>query len=183
MGIEKVREEVIAKAKKDAAAIIAEGQKEALTIVNAAEEKAKIRKKASEAEVEKELMELKIREMSSAELEASKSLLETKKKLIEEAFEEAKQRISKTAPSARKEHIKALMSKAKKQTEIGKILCNESDVKHVEAYKAQITDISGGIIAENKDETIRIDYSYESILNKIRENSLKDVAKILFKTE
>ncbi len=181
MGIEKVREEVIAKAKKQAAAIIAEAQKEAQAIVASAEEKAKSKKRTAEAEIEKEISEMKTREISSAELEVNKMLLETKKKIIEEAFEEAKQRISKMPASSRKEHIRALISKAKNQIEISKIICNENDVKYAEGYKAQTANISGGIIAENRDGTIRIDYSYESILDKIRDESLKDVAKILFK--
>ncbi|MBI2133319.1 hypothetical protein HYU11_01410 [Candidatus Woesearchaeota archaeon] len=183
MGIEKVRDEVIAKSKKQHAAIISEAEKEAKAIIESAEEKSREKKKKAEEETARELEELKIREMSSAELEVNKMLLETRKRIIEEAFESARQEISKMPQSTRKEHIKSLISKAKNQMEPGRVLCSEADIKHIEGLKTQAAPIIGGIIAENKDGTIRIDYSYESILDQVREKSLKDVAKILFRTD
>lgn len=183
MGIEKVKDEVIAKAKKSAAGIIAESQKEAERMINAAEEKAEIRKNTAALETEKELADMKIRELSSAELEAAKMLLNAKKNAIDKVFDEATQRISKMPPSSRKEHINAMVGKAKSQIEIGKLLCSERDIKNIDGYKIQPAGITGGIIAENRDGTVRIDYSYEAIIEKIRREMLKDVAKILFKSE
>ncbi len=180
MGIEKVKEEVLAKARKQSSAILAEAKKEADEIIRNAEKKAEERRKKTIDEAERELSEAKTRELSSAELEAMKMLLEAKKRIIENAFEEAIQTISKYPASTRKQHIKSLINKAKSQIEISKILCNEKDIKNIEGYMAFPTETSGGIIAENKDRTIRVDYSYDAILSKTREETLKDVAKILF---
>ena len=41
-------------------------------------------------------------------------------------------------------------------------------------------DIVGGIIAENQDETVRVDYSFDSMLQNMEENELQSINKILF---
>ena len=183
MGLENVREEVISKARKQASAMVAEAKKEADAIVSAAEEKALARRKIILDETEKELADQKAREMASAELDVTKMLLEAKKRIIEAVFQDAMDSVSKTPPQKRKEHINAIVSRAKKEIEIHRLLCNEKDIKHISGFRVQPLDIAGGVIAENKDGTIRIDYSYEAQLEKIREGTLKDVAKILFKGE
>lgn len=183
MGIEKVREEVLAKARRQAAQIIAEGKKEEEAITRAAEEKAEAMRKTSLPQAEKEMAEAKARELSAAELEASKMILDAKKRLIEEAFNAAMEQVARLTASQRKEHIRKLLERARAQIEIGKVLCNEKDIKSIDNLKALPARISGGIIADNKDGTIRIDCSYEALMEKAKEKVMKDVAKALFKEE
>ncbi|MBI3034245.1 hypothetical protein HYY72_03725 [Candidatus Woesearchaeota archaeon] len=183
MGIEKVMEEVIAKAKKRSAQIIAEARKEADESISSAMKTAEEAKRSALQDAERELSEQKTREIASAELDVIKSLLNARKKIIDDVFQEAIDRISRIPPSRRKEHIDNIISMAKKELEIHRLLCNEKDIRHISGYRAQPCNIMGGIIAENKDGSIRIDYSYEAMLEKTKEVTLKDVAKTLFKNE
>lgn len=183
MGMEKVREEVLAKAKRQAAQIVAEANRESEAIMKSAEEKAEENKKRAMQESERRISEMNTRELAAAELEAAKMMLDAKKKLMEDAFEEAKSRLAKTPAQERRRHIKTLIEKAKQQTDIHKVLCAERDINSVEGYKSQPTIITGGIIIENKDGTVRVDYSYEALMEKAKEKALKDVANTLFKSQ
>lgn len=183
MGMEKVREEVLAKAKKQAAQIIAEANRQSEDIMKAAEEKAEENKKRAMQETERQIAEMNTRELAAAELEAAKMMLNARKKLMEEAFEEAKSRLAKTPAPERRRHIKRLMEKAKQQIDVHKVLCAEKDINSVEGYKSQPAGITGGVIIENKDGTVRVDYSYEALMEKAKEKALKDVAKTLFKSQ
>ena len=183
MGMEKVREEVIAKAKREAAKILGEAKKESDSIISEAQEKAEGSKKQAMQDAEREQQELRTMELASAELDVTKTLLDAKKRTIEEVFEEAKSRLARTPTAERRKHIKRLLDKAKGEIEVHRIFCSEKDINNAEGFKSQPANISGGIIAENKEGTIRLDYSYEAILEKTREEILKDVAKILYKTE
>ncbi len=183
MGMEKVREEVLAKAKRQAAQIIAEANRQSEDIMKSAEEKAEENRKKTLQEAEMQIGAARTRETAAAELEAAKMLLDAKKKLIEEVFEEAKSRLAKTPASERRRHIKKLIETAKQQIDIHKVLCAERDINSVEGYKSQPTGITGGVIIENKEGTVRVDYSYEALMEKAKEKALKDVANTLFKSQ
>ncbi len=183
MGIEKVREEVLAKAKRQAAQIVAEANREAEAIMKSAVDKAEENRKKAVQEAERQISEERTRETSAAELEAAKMMLDIKKKLIEDVFEEAQRSLAKTAAQERRSHIKRLIEKAKSQIDIHRVLCAEKDANSIEGYKSQPTGITGGIIAENKEGTVRVDYSYEAVMERAKEESLKDVAKTLFKSQ
>ena len=40
--------------------------------------------------------------------------------------------------------------------------------------------MTGGLIAENKDGTVRVDYSFDTMLQTIKENELQSINKVLF---
>ncbi|MBI2575046.1 hypothetical protein HYV82_04120 [Candidatus Woesearchaeota archaeon] len=183
MGMEKVREEVLAKAKRQAAQIVAEANRESDAIMKSAEEKADENRKKALQEAERQMAEARTRETAAAELEAAKMMLDAKKKIIEEVFEEAKSRVAKTPAPERRRHIKTLIEKAKQQIDIDRVLCAEKDINSVEGYKSQPTAITGGIIIENKEGTVRVDCSYEALMEKAKEKALKDVANTLFKSQ
>ena len=181
MGLEKVREEVLARAKRQAAAIISDAKREEDESLKLATEKADEKKKQILVAAEREVAEMKTRELAASELEVSKMSLDARKKIIDEAYELAAEQIAKSSAAQRKEHIRKLLEKAKNEFEIAKVYVNEKDLKHIDGYKTQITNILGGIIAENKDGTVRVDLSYNSLHDRTRERTMKDVAKILFK--
>ncbi|RQD81652.1 V-type ATP synthase subunit E, partial [Methanosalsum natronophilum] len=41
-------------------------------------------------------------------------------------------------------------------------------------------DCVGGVIIEDEDGKVRLDYTYESILKEVNERSLKEISDILF---
>ena len=47
-------------------------------------------------------------------------------------------------------------------------------------FNAKAVDIIGGLIAENKDGTVRVDYGFDTMLQNIKENELQSINKVLF---
>ncbi|MBI3052310.1 hypothetical protein HYY74_07720 [Candidatus Woesearchaeota archaeon] len=180
MGFEKVREDVLARARKEAQGILSEAKKEEEQVIAVATQKADEIAKALLDDAELRLAEERSRDLAAAELEAAKALLDARKRLIEEVYFEAAAAIVKSPAARRSEHVKSLLRRAREQMDVQLVMCNERDVKSVTGVRCQPAGIAGGIIAENSDGTVRIDLSYGAMIEKVRELTLKDVAKILF---
>ena len=115
-----------------------------------------------------------------ADSEAKRAILDKKKEIIESVFESVKNALSKLDEKKREQHIANLLKKAKSEIEVSKVFCSSKDAKYVKGLKCEDMDILGGLIAENKEETIRVDYSYETLLSHVKEHSIQEVSKILF---
>jgi len=76
--------------------------------------------------------------------------------------------------------LKNLLEKAKRETDVKYIYCSKEEKPLIKANNVTTVDISGGIIVENSDKTIRIDYSYETIMENIYDKIMQDVAETLF---
>ena len=180
MGLEAVKEEVIRAAKEQETAMIAEARKEASKLTREAEKKAEDAKQKSEEETKKMIDTIKKQAIASAELEAKKMLLEAKKQQIENVFTEAKKRLENLDDKKKEAFIKKLVDRAKKEVEVDMVYCSRKDLKFVKGANAEPINILGGLIAENKEKTIRVDYSFETMLDEIKESEMQNINKLLF---
>ena len=180
MGLEAVKEEIIRNAKRQEEELLAEAREQARKILDEAKKKALELKEKTEAETKKLLELMKKQEAASAELEAKKMMLEAKKSLMDKVFEKARQRIEKLEPKKREAFMQSLLEKAKNEISIGKIYCSKKDAKSLKEYKTEHADIICGLIAENEDGTIRVDYSFDTMLQSIKESWLQEINKTLF---
>lgn len=180
MGLEAVKDEIIRQAKEQETALLAEARKESNRIAKETERKIEEMKEKSEAETKKMMDNIKKQELASAELENKKALLEAKKQVIENVFGEARKKLEGMDDKKRDIFICKLLEKTKNEIEIAHVYCNKKDAKFIKGFNAETADIIGGLIAENKDRTIRANYSYEIILQSIKENALQNINKILF---
>lgn len=180
MGLEAVKEEIIRNAKEQSSSLIAEARKEAGRIMKEAENKIEEMKEKSDAQTKRLIDAIKRQELASAELENKKVLLDAKKQIIESVFMEAKKRLETLDDKKRGACIKKLIEKTKNDIEIAYAYCSEKDAKFLKGIDAKAIDIIGGLLAENKDETIRIDYSFETLLQSIKENELQAINRLLF---
>ncbi|MDO8740496.1 MAG: V-type ATP synthase subunit E family protein [Candidatus Woesearchaeota archaeon] len=180
MGLEELKQEIIGSANKSADAIISEAKSEADKTLNQIEQKIDLfRKKLNEdRKSAASAMEKTIRAM--ADSECRKAMLEKKKEIMESVFEAAKAALSGLGSEKREQHIASLLKTAKSEIEAAKFFCSSKDAKYLNGLKCENADILGGLIAENKDGTIRVDYSYETLLSDVKEHSMQEVAKILF---
>ena len=180
MGLETVKEEILSSAKSQANSLIAEARKEANKIMKEAENKIEEMKEKSEAEAKRMLDTIKRQELASAELENKKMLLEAKKQVIESVFVDSRRRLESLDDKKREAYIKKLLEKAKNDIKIATIYCNKKDAKLFKEFNVESAFIIGGLIAENKEKTVRVDYSFETISQGIQENELQNINKILF---
>lgn len=178
MGIDKVKATIIEEAEREAQKIMQEGEKEGEVIIKNAEEKIKEYREKAEEETSRMLEQLEKREIARAEFDVKKSKLDKKKKIIDRVFEQVKERIDKASSEKRKAWTKDLLSKAKKEIDVKYVYGNKRDA--IRGIEFKEIKILGGIIAENKDRTVSVDFRFEEILDEIREKNLQEIAKILF---
>ena len=180
MGLEAVKEEIVRQAKEQETALLAEARKEANRIMREAEKKIEEMKEKSESEIKRMIDVIKKQELASGELENKKMILEAKKQVIENVFNEAKKRIEKLDDKKRELYIKKLLEKIKNEIEISYVYCNKKDAKFLKGFNVANADIIGGLTAENKEKTVRVDYSFETMLDSVKEAQLQNISKILF---
>ncbi len=180
MGLETVKEEILKNAKVEEEKLVAEARGEAKRIMKKAEKKVEEMRKESEEEIKKKINTIKQQELASAELENKKMLLEAKKGIIEGVFSEAQKRIESMDSRKTESYIKKLLEKIKDDIDAEYVYCSKKDIKLVKEFKAEAAEIIGGLMAENKDKTIKVDYSFDTMLQNIKENELQGVNKTLF---
>ncbi|MBI4452919.1 hypothetical protein HY637_05805 [Candidatus Woesearchaeota archaeon] len=180
MGLEAVKEEIIRNAKLQESAMLAEARKEAARMMKEAELKAEGLKAKSEAETKKATESIKKQALASADMESRKMVLEAKKQVIEGVFAEVKKKLEELDDKKREQYMKSLIDRSSKELEVAYVHCSKKDAKFVKAFNVETIGILGGLIAENKDKTIRIDYSFETILEGIKDSELQSINRILF---
>jgi V/A-type H+/Na+-transporting ATPase subunit E len=180
MSLETVKEEVLSGAKAESSSLIAEGKKEAARILREAEKKADELRERAEAESKRLIESIRRQETASSELEAKKIVLEAKKELVEEAFAAAAKSLESMDDKKREAIIKKMMAKARKDIDVAHAYCSKKDSKLLKDIKPEASDISGGLIAENKEKTVRVDFSYETLLQSVRETKMQEISAILF---
>ena len=180
MGLEAVKEDIISSMKEHLNSIIAEARKEANRIMKDAEKKIEDLKEKNEEEVMKANDLTKKKHLTEAELESRKIALDAKKQAIEKVFDEARKRLESLDEEKRESIARKLLEKAGKEIEICHVYCSKKDVKFVKGIKAENTAIMGGIIAENSEKTVRVDYSFETMLDSLKERELQHISRILF---
>lgn len=181
MGLEKVRDRVLAEAKQKAESRMDAARAEAKQILNLAKKQAAEQEKTFKEMLAEEVEMTKKREAATAILEIKKLNLAFRKEHVDSIFEEVKKRLEKLSESRRASHVKSLLKKADKELDVSTIYCNKKDVKHVNTkYVIEESDILGGLIAESKDKTLRVDYSYETLIRQLENSLTPEINKILF---
>ena len=180
MGIEEVKTEILAKARKDSERLLAEAEEEAAKIRKQFQQQLQDYRKQREAEKQKSLDMIKRMNEAQLQTELKMRSMDERKKWIENSFHEARKKIMALPEKQRKEHILKLLARAAKEIDIGTVYCASKDRKAVSGYAAKEVDILGGIIAETKDQNVRVDYSYDTLLEQVRENKLSELSKALF---
>ena len=125
----------------------------------------------------------RIQELARAELEARKIALAAQKDTLDEAYQRALARLG--AMSDNTALLQALLKANQSDWKAGgKVYSNAKDASTVRgivgsAYAGTI-ECTGGVILESADGTRRTDLRYESILRDVWEDSVREVAEILW---
>ena len=185
MGLENVINEIISQAEKQKQEIIDQGEQEAKKILAEATSKAKEQAKLFEKETKKILDENKRMEISALNIHLHKMFLEAKKSILDELYKQVIEKVYKLDSSKRKELIQKLVERAKKELPDAKfIYCNSKDKELVSGVKNLkfngVVDCLGGVIIENEDRSVRVNYTLDVWLQNVKEAYLNEVAKRIF---
>ncbi len=188
MGLEEVELDIRRRIELKVLAIRSAAEKEASQILENEKTKIKEMKRQRDSEIEKLAAELTNREVAAANLSARKLKMGAKKELIERVYTRVREKILGLEQAKKDEILGTLIQKAVSELQNAKyVLCNSSDSNLVEKLAkknglklGENINCIGGVIVENSDRTIRVDYTYETFLELFRKDSLKEVSDQLF---
>ncbi|MEA1944238.1 MAG: V-type ATP synthase subunit E [Euryarchaeota archaeon] len=188
MGLENVVSDILNSAKADVSAIEAERDREVSSIIEEAKRTGERITGEKIASAEDEAKRAHKQDISGANLEVRRMMLNTRKETLDETYTQALKRIREldSEPLLRS-LIRAHSGDATR------IYSNEQDQPIVlklcdELLEDQLTELEyignidciGGIVLENEDGTVRLDYTFDAIMDEVSERSMKQVSSILF---
>ncbi len=187
MGLEDVVHDILESAKSESAAILRSADDKAKEIIKRGEAEVLIKRQQSEEDIARIKDAAERKEMADAALQSKKELQNVKKELIEEAYSALAEKVSQLSEKDRANMLKILLQKCMSEIpDIGAIYVNKKDVK-LAGTLLKSKDVSilaeniiGGIIAESSDRKLRTDYSFDRLIEMIKETRTKELSNILF---
>ncbi|MDD2665397.1 MAG: V-type ATP synthase subunit E family protein [Methanocellales archaeon] len=198
MGIEEIKQKILADANERAKKIVEEAEKKVKPIVDEAEDKAKQIKKESKEKAESEAESKKKRILALARLEARKSLLAARHDMTEEAFVEAVNRLSGLDDGEYLAIVKGMFLSVDMPEGDVEVILSPNDKKRVsnkflkdvekelalKGKKVKLTlskdtrDISGGFVL--RKGRIEFNNSFDALIKTQRDAREAEIARILF---
>lgn len=183
MGLDHVRQEIIAEARQAAAAQQRSASQQAAEIIRDAEAKLAEYRNAA-AEKHGELCQRTAQqELAGARFEGKKIVLNKRKELIDAVFAELAERLQQLPDAQREEILSTLLANAEREITVHAVHVNSRDAGALSKRKGLFVkpaNLIGGLIAENADGTVRVDCSFDQMLQQLREQELATIARELF---
>ncbi len=182
MGLETVVTEIMDAAQAEVSRLDSEADAEVSLILDEAKQNAKKIMGERLAKAEDDIKKIRQQELSSANLEVKRTLLNARKEILEKVYVQAVETISAFSPEKNEELLKELIDQyGSNGTRIYSNSGSEEIVKNLSSLEyAGNIDCLGGVVIENEDGTIRLDYTYDVILKSVNERLLKQTSDILF---
>ena len=181
MGLDIVLRDIQSGAQAEVSTIKAEADTKVSEILNEAKDALKKMLGDSLAQAEEDLKKLHQQVISSANLEVKRIRLNKRKELLDQVYNNMFESIKSMPASKAEKLLSALIEKHKADgVRIYSNKNSETIVKKLSSlsYAGNINSI-GGIVQENEDGTVRLDFTYDSILKNVYERSLKQISDIL----
>ncbi|GAB3667974.1 V-type ATP synthase subunit E [Halopiger thermotolerans] len=185
--VEDIREEAHARAEE----IRAEGESRADEIVSAAEEDAEATLEEAEREVEREIDQLREQRLSSAKLEAKQKRLEARRDVLGEVREQVEEELATLEGDTREELTRELLEAAGTEFDAGddvSVYGREDDRELIESiledydgyeYAGEV-DCLGGVVVESDQSRVRVNNTFDSVLEDVWEDNLQAISNRLF---
>ncbi|WP_135612995.1 V-type ATP synthase subunit E [Methanococcoides sp. AM1] len=182
MGLETVIKDIMDAAQANVTMVSAEADAEVSQILDDAKQSAKKIMGDRLAKAEDDIKRLRQQETSSANLEVKRATLNARKEVLDKVYDNSVESIV-TLPAEKQEDLlKAIVEQ--NEANGSKIYSNKDSEELVRKLSsleyAGNVDCIGGVVIENNDGTIRLDYTYDIILKNVNEQSLKQTSDILF---
>jgi V/A-type H+-transporting ATPase subunit E len=184
--VEDVRDEARARAEEIREAAEAEAEE----IIAEAEADAEEIRDERLAAVERQIEQEREQTVSSAKLEAKQERLGARRDVLEEVYEDVESAIAGLGGERRRELTKTLLDASLAEfddDEPVSIYARSSDVELVEELLADTNaevdgevDCLGGVVAESDASRVRVNNTFDSILESVWDDELKQVAERLF---
>ena len=184
-----IRDEARARAEE----IVSEAEEEAEQIRSEAEEDAADIREEREQAVEREIAQEREQQLSSAKLQAKQERLEARRDVLEDVRERVEADIA-DLDDGREELTRALLDDAADEFDDGasvQVYGRADDADLLESILADYDgfeyageyDCLGGVVAESEGSRVRVKNTFDSILDDVWEDNLRDVSGRLFENQ
>ncbi len=193
MSLDTVVEDIREEAHARAAELREEGESRAEEIESAAEADAEEIESAAVEAVEREIDQLREQRHSSAKLEAKQKRLEARRDVLSDVREGVETEIAALEGDTREELTRTLLEAASVEFEAGddvRVYGRASDSELLEsileedAYDGYTVageyDCLGGIVVESEQSRVRVNNTFDSVLEDVWEANLRDISNKLF---
>ncbi|QFU82582.1 V-type ATP synthase subunit E [Natronorubrum aibiense] len=185
--VEDIREEAHARAED----IRAEGEARAEEIESAAEEDAEEIVANAADEVEREIEQLREQRLSSAKLEAKQKRLEARRDVLGDVHEQVEAELAALEGDTRKELTRTLLEAASEEFDEGDDVsvygrADDEDLltdllEEYDGYEfAGEYDCLGGVVVESEQSRLRVNNTFDSVLEDVWEENLRTISNQLF---
>lgn len=183
MSLDSVVQVVLDKGKAEADVILAEAQTERQRMLSEVRAEAEKALAEGEERARQAAERKRVQEMARAELEARKTALAAQKAVLDEVYQQTLARLG----SLRENDalLRGLLRANQADWKAGgKVYSNAKDESAVHgivgsSYAGRV-DCAGGVVIESADGTRRSDLRYESILRDVWNDSVREVAEVLW---
>ncbi len=189
MSLETVVEDIRDEAEQRAEEIREEAEAEANAIEQDAKEDAERIREEAETEVEAQIQREREQTRSSAQLEAKQERLRARRDLFDELRETVEDELASLADDRREELTRALLEDALTEFDRSAQLYGRADDESLLRSMTDefdglsyggSTDCLGGVVVEGADSRVRINNTFDSVLEEIMEAERQSLSDLLF---
>ncbi|MFT4921345.1 MAG: V/A-type H+-transporting ATPase subunit E [Haloarculaceae archaeon] len=190
MSLDTVVEDIRDEARARAEEIHNDAETRAEEILEEAEADAEEIRNQREREIERQIEQEREQKLSSAKLEAKQERLEARRDILEDVREDVETEIA-TLEDGREELTRALLDAAIEEfdgSDTVQVFGRPDDQELLESILAEYEnceyageyDCLGGIVAEAESSRIRVNNTFDSVLDDVWEDNLREISEQLF---
>ncbi len=183
MSLDEVVEEILDRGKREADAILASADEERKRMLSEAKAKGEELNQEKEKQATLEASRRNQRETARAELEARRIALQAQKEVLDDILSRASEHLRQRESD--RALLVALVQRHQKALSEGVVRTNERDAvvlrRLVKTEVRDDLDCIGGFVIESLDGRRRIDLTYETFLEDLWEDVIKEVADLLWR--
>lgn len=182
MGLDEVAEEILSAGRSAAKSALEEAEQEAARIAAEAAGRARLVVAEKLQQAERRARQMRVQELAAAELEGKRARLVMEREMLEAAAAQAREMLG-ALPKERDERM--LLEILRRQPPAGYRVFS---ARRNEAFLRTMPSVDyggavnclGGILFESRDGSVRMDFTYDTMLRDLVERNMKEIARVLF---
>ncbi|MFB6162213.1 MAG: V-type ATP synthase subunit E [Halococcoides sp.] len=193
MSLETVVEDIREEAEAQAHEIKNRAREEAAEIRTEAEEEAEEIREQREREVTRQIEQERERGRSNAELEAKQARLRARRGVLREVREAVEDELADLDGDRRRELTETLLADAIDEFDDGSLIVHGREADHdllddlvadrEDVRVGDARDCLGGVVVASEDARMRVNNTFDAVLDRVWEDSLRAVSDRLFEEE
>ena len=191
MSLETVVEDIRDEARARAEEVRTDGESRAEDILKEAERDAEEVLEEAEREVERQVAQEREQKVSSAKLEAKQQRLEARREVLEDVRDEVEARVADIDGDEREELTRTLLEAATAEFDGDETVrvhgraddeeLLESVLEDFEGFEVgEPVDCLGGVVVESDASRVRVNNTFDSVLEEVWEENLREISARLF---